>query len=366
MNYCKNCVLPDTRPNLYLDEKGVCNACNESLNKKKINWKERRSLLIDIISKAKKKSKGYDCLIPVSGGKDSTWQLINILNLGLNPLAVTWKTPARTEIGQKNLDNLINLGVDHIDYQINPKIEAKFMLETFKKHGSTAIPMHLAIFNIPLKIALKFSIPLIIWGENSAQEYGGDEKSINNFILNKNWFKKYGVTNGTTAKNWISKDITQKKLTPYLNSDWKLFDQNNIMSIFLGHFLKWDTENSYNVAKKNGFKSRSRGPKIGYYNFSDIDCDFISIHHWMKWYKFGFTRLMDNLSVEIRNNRITRGKALNIIKKSNNKPPQSDIGKFCKFVKIDKKKFFEIAEKHRNKNIWNKKNGVWRLNKYIS
>ena len=76
MNYCKNCVLPDTRPNLYLDEKGVCNACNESFNKKKINWKERRSLLIDIISKAKKKSKGYDCLIPVSGGKDSTWQLI--------------------------------------------------------------------------------------------------------------------------------------------------------------------------------------------------------------------------------------------------------------------------------------------------
>ena len=125
--------------------------------------KKRENLFHQVVKNAKGKGTGYDCLIPVSGSRDSTWQTIVCLEKGLNPLCVTWRTPGRTGIGQKNLDNLISLGVDHIDYTINPKIEKRFMLEAFVKYGSPAIPMHMAIFNIPLKIAEKFEIPLIIW-----------------------------------------------------------------------------------------------------------------------------------------------------------------------------------------------------------
>ena len=365
MKFCKSCILPDTRPNLFLNSNGICNACIDYKKKPLLDWKQREKHFQEIIKKFKNQYNDYDCIVPVSGGKDSTWKIIKCLEHNLKPLAVTWKTPSRTEIGQKNLDNLINLGVDHIDYQINPKVESKFMLETFKKFGSTAIPMHLAIFSFPIKIAIKFDIPLIIWGENSAREYGGLEKDISNYKLNKNWFKKYGVTNGTVANDWISKKITKKDLSSYYELNWKEINQKNIYSIFLGEFFKWDTQNSYKIAKKHGFKTNTTNIKTGYYKHTDIDCNFISIHHWMKWYKFGFTRAMDNLSLEIRENRITRNKAINIIKKLGEQKPVKDIKKFCKFANISEKKFFQIAERHRNKNIWLIKNKKWKLRNFI-
>ena len=200
-------MLPDTRPGLKILDDGICNACHNAQKKcHHIDWDKRKQQFEAVVDSVKKQSVGYDCLIPVSGGKDSTWQVVTCLEYGLNPLAVTWKTPARTEIGQKNLDNLISLGVDHIDYQVNPKVEKKFMYQALVRYGSTAIPMHLALFNIPLKIAVKFDIPLIIWGENSAFEYGGTEDERRGFKLDGRWLKKRGITHGTTAHNWMVTD----------------------------------------------------------------------------------------------------------------------------------------------------------------
>ena len=126
MRYCSNCILPDTRPNLVIGPNGVCNACRSHGTKAEIDWEARKQAFEAVVARAKSRSTGYDCLIPVSGGKDSTWQVVKCLEAGLNPIAVTWKTPGRTAIGQRNLDNLVALGVDHIDYQVNPKVERKF------------------------------------------------------------------------------------------------------------------------------------------------------------------------------------------------------------------------------------------------
>ena len=165
MKYCQKCILPETRPNLVIEDDGICNACKTHSTKINIDWDKRVSLFRDVVDNAKKRSKGYDCVIPVSGGKDSHWQVIKCLEYGLNPLAVTWKSPVRTKLGDDNLKNLIELGVDHIDYQVNPKVEKKYMYQALVRYGSTAIPMHMAMFNIPPKIAVKFDIPLIVWGE---------------------------------------------------------------------------------------------------------------------------------------------------------------------------------------------------------
>lgn len=163
MTYCTRCILPATRPNLVFDSSGVCNACRAHETKPRIDWVARERAFADVVSHAKARSGGYDCLVPVSGGKDSTWQVVRCLEYGLNPLAVTWKTPARTALGAANLANLVSLGVDHIDYQINPNVERTFMLAALERHGSTAIPMHLALFNIPLTIAVRYRIPLVVW-----------------------------------------------------------------------------------------------------------------------------------------------------------------------------------------------------------
>lgn len=366
MNWCKNCLLPDTRPNIFLNSHGICNACLNHKNKKEIDWDARSKHLGEIVKQVKKKKAPYDCVIPVSGGKDSTWQTIKCLEMGLKPLAVTWKPPGRTAIGQENLNNLINLGVDHIDYSISPKVEAKFMLSTFKEKGSIAIPMHLALFNIPLKIASKFNIPLVVWGENSALEYGEKDKNDKGFTLNQSWLKKYGVTNGTSAKDWISEDLSSRDLIAYENLSDLEFQQNDTKAIFLGYFLKWDPEITKQVSLNAGFKINPNGPRTGYYSYADIDDDYISIHHWLKWYKFGFTRTFDNLSIEIRNKRIEREEAIKIISEIGDQTPYKDIEKFCKFVDITKKDFFQISEKFRNKKIWKKNSdGVWYLPNFL-
>jgi N-acetyl sugar amidotransferase len=365
MRYCRACVLPDTRPNLTLDAEGVCNACRSHGTKPAIDWATRAQVFREMCGQLQKRTSGYDCLIPVSGGKDSTWQVVICLEQGLRPLAVTWRTPARTAIGQRNLDNLISLGADHIDYQISPRVESRFMLKALERFGSTAIPMHLALFNIPLKIAARFQIPLVVWGENSAFEYGSADEAHTGFKLDRTWYRTYGVTHGTTAADWIDAELTGKDLAGYFGPDPDELQAQGVRAVFLGWYFPWDPETSLAVARAHGFQSDPGGARTGYYDYADIDDDFISIHHWLKWYKFGFTRLFDNLSLEIRNGRMTRAQAVQIIRSRGDQTPIADIDKFCAFAGISRARFFEICERFRNHDIWVQDKGVWKIRDFL-
>jgi N-acetyl sugar amidotransferase len=360
MRYCSKCILPNTRPNLVIGSDGVCNACRSHGTKAKIDWSARQRVFEAVAAHARSRCGGYDCLIPVSGGKDSTWQVVKCLEAGLNPLAVTWKTPGRTAIGQRNLDNLVALGVDHVDYQINPKVERKFMLDALERYGATAIPMHMAIFAIPAKIAVKFHIPLIVWGENSAFEYGGSDEESTGFKLDGARLKRHGVTHGTTAKDWLSERLTERELTPYFGPGEPELDAAGVLAVFLGYYFEWDPDTTRRVAAGHGFVA-NQGPRTGLYDYADIDDDFISIHHWLKWYKFGFTRLFDNLSLEIRNGRVTREQAVEIVRMRGDETPQDDIAKLCEFLGITTQRFFEIAETFRNQEIWVRDGSIWKI-----
>jgi len=203
-----------------------------------------------------------------------------------------------------------------------------------------------------LKIALEFEIPLVIWGENSAFEYGDPSEEKMGFRLSNNWFQKFGVTNGTTAEDWVSDILTRKALTPYFGPDFDQLEALGVMAVFLGYYYEWDVETTRDVAKKYGFKGNPGGARTGIYNYADIDDDFLSIHHYLKWYKFGCTRSFDNLSLEIRNGRRTRVEALEIIREQGDCLPLEDIEKFCRFVGIELDEFFEIIEPFRNNEIW--------------
>lgn len=187
MKFCVKCILPSTRPGIIISEDGICNACKNSLSKEiDIDWKKREEEFDLLTQNIKAIGKEYDCLIPVSGGKDSTWQVVKCLEKGLKPLCYTWRPPSRTEIGQINLDNLIRLGVDHIDFSINPQVEKKFMLKTFKEYGSVAIPMHMAIFNIAPKFLFqKFHhTKLLMWQKLLVQ-------NVRRLLLELGLVKKY-------------------------------------------------------------------------------------------------------------------------------------------------------------------------------
>jgi N-acetyl sugar amidotransferase len=361
MRWCRSCILPDTRPNLTIGADGICNACRSHQSRREIDWAARARAFADVVARAKRQSAGYDCLIPVSGGKDSTWQVVTCLEAGLKPLAVTWRPPGRTAIGQANLDNLIKLGVDHIDYTIDPKVEARFMVKAFERFGSTAIPMHLALFNIPLTLAVRMRIPLIVWGENSAFEYGSADEAHTGFKLDRAWLETYGVTHGTTAADWIDATLTEKDLTAYFGPDPDSLEAEGVHAVFLGYYFPWDPETSFRVARVHGFRAAPEGARTGLYDYADIDDDFISLHHWMKWYKFGFTRLFDNLSLEIRNGRVTRDAAVAQVRARGDDTPTADIRKFCAFARLDEARFFTMAERFRNLEIWQRRGGTWTI-----
>ena len=360
--WCKLCLMPSTRPNLSFNNDEICSQCLNFKKIENINWNSRKSNFEKLVKKIKSKKKLYDCVIPVSGGKDSTWQVIKCLKMGLKPLCVTWKTPFRTKIGETNLQNLINLGVDHIDWTINQSIEKQFVKKTFFLSGSTALPMHYAIFSIPLKVAYKFDIPLVVWGENSAYEYGNDDP--NKFIgFNQKWLNKYGVNNNKSISFW-KKKISNVDLGSYELPNLKNLSKKTKI-IFLGDYFRWDPLVSFEISKKRGFQETSIA-NVGIYNFADIDDNTINIHHWIKWFKFGFTRDFDNLSIEIRKKRISKEIAIKQIKKTNlNYINKKSVSDFCKYIQINKDKFFKVVEKFRNKNIWHKKRGVWMIKDFI-
>lgn len=356
MRYCATCIVPYNRPNIAFDAEGRCN-CARAEQKDRIDWAAREADFRAVVAHAKSRSEGFDCVIPVSGGKDSTWQVVKCLEYGLRPLCVTWRPPGRTAIGQRNLDNLIQLGVDHIDWSISPAVEKKFTYLSLKKYGTNALPMHMAIFAIPANVAVRFGIPLVIWGENSAFEYGGSEESRTGFKLDGAWLKKHGVTHGTTARDWVG-ELTEKELAPYFGPDDAALAQAGVNAVFLGYYFRWDPVETARVAEQHGFR-RGDQARTGVWDFADIDDDFISIHHWLKWYKFGFTRSFDNLSIEIRNGRMTRDQAIATLRKRGDETPHADIEKFCAWLGITKAHFFELIEPFRNREVWKQRDGKW-------
>jgi N-acetyl sugar amidotransferase len=359
MRYCNTCILPDTRPGITIDADGVCSACLGHRDKEtRIDWEARAAAFHDLVTETKARAETFDCVVPVSGGKDSWYQIIKAQEHGLSVLAITWRTPARTAIGQRNLDRMIErLGVDHIDYSISPDVERRFMKAAFEEKGMTGLPMHMALFAIPIRLAVRLRIPLILWGENPQLEYGGNELERLATTLDAAWLAKHGCLDSTDADSWVGKEgLTERDLLSYRvprNPD------HDVRSVFLGAFFKWNSFENTRVAEAHGFEYGAGDLKTGTWDFADIDCDFISLHHFLKWYKFGITRAFDNLSVQIRQGMMTREDAVAEIARRGVEVPTEDIRRFCEFQGKLESWFWEVAERFRNPAVWRREGDAW-------
>lgn len=364
MRFCSKCLIPDSRPAVTFDDEGVCYACRSFAKRGEIDWDTRKQDFIALVEKVKNHPGPYNCMVPVSGGKDSTWQIVTCLEYGLKPLAFTQKVPLRTELGQRNLDNLVSLGVDHIDYQVDPRVESRFVRKAFFKYGAAGLPMHMAMYRMSLNVAYRFDIPLVVWGENSAIEYGSADSEISSFKMDSKWLKKYGVSHGTEPEDWISDDLSRRDLAPYLVPSDAEIDAKGMIVTFMAHFFPWSSRQSFEISSKHGFMNRPEGPKVGYYDFADLDDDIITVHHYLKYFKFGFTRAFDQLSLDIRNGILTRDEAIGKLRALGSQTPYEDIRNFCRFINITETEFFEVAEKYRNTAIWRKDGSIWKIDDY--
>jgi N-acetyl sugar amidotransferase len=345
ITYCTICFLPSTKPDLYFDKNGVCAACISYRGRKEIDWKNREVEFKQIIKRFRSTSNSaWDCIVPVSGGKDSTAQVLKILELGLNPLCVNSATCDLSEIGRKNIENIKQLGVDFVEFSPNLRVRSKLNKIGLDQVGDISWPEHVGI-------------PLIIWGENSQNEYGGPASASQNSVLNRRWLEEFGGLLGLRVSDLTDTyGISEADLVPYTYPSDDELAAVGVTGLFLGYYFPWDGLTNYFLAQANGFTSYGRVIEGSVVDYENLDNHQTGIHDYFKFLKYGFGRATDLVSVSLRRERITRLQGLELIKLHDGKYPWTYLGKplaeILNRIDLTVKEFDEICERFTNKDLF--------------
>jgi N-acetyl sugar amidotransferase len=353
VEFCRNCLYPDTKPSLELDNEGICAACKFSDEKDTTDWESRKKDLGKILDECRSKDGSrYDCLIPVSGGKDSHYQVHVIKNIfGLNPLLVSFHPRDLVPLGRKNIENLKNIGVDYIEFTPNPIIYKKLQKIGLVELGDVTWPEHHGIFAYTAQVAVAYNIPLMIWGENTVAEYVGTAKGP---ILDRKYLEEYGgyFLDKMKIEEVTKFGIDKKDLKPYIYPTDEEINTLGLRGIFLGHYFKWDIMKQLEIVKELGF-SVADVPKEGtYQNWENLDTKYTAMHDYFKWIKYGFGRATDHASMDIRARRITREKGLELVKEFEGKIPTRYFDDFLKDFELTRNEFYKIVDKFTNKDMF--------------
>lgn len=321
--------MPDTKPDLFLNDEGACNACRSFEKRKEIDWSARKKELNEVIGRYQSAdSSNWDCIVPVSGGKDSTYQVVRMLQLGLNPLCVTATTCHLSDIGRKNIQNIKNLGVDYLEFSPNPKIRRKLNKIGLTQVGDISWPEHVGIFTIPIRAAVQYKVPLIVWGENSQNEYGGPAADSKNNVLTRRWLEEFGGLLGLRVSDLIGLEgIEKKHLIPYTYPTDEELKNVGVTGIFLGYYIPWDGYANALISQGFGLTTLPTTIEGSIVNYENLDNYQTGIHDYFKYLKFGFGRASDISSLHVRRGRITREDAIQLVQLHDGKFPWTYLGK---------------------------------------
>ena len=356
MKYCKKCLYPDTKPQLVFNDDGICSACTNRKTKESIDWDKKREEFVKILDKySSKDSSNYDCIIPVSGGKDSTYQTYVMKEeFGLNPLVVNFHPLDQTNIGKKNLESLKKIGVDCIEFSPNPNVYQKLARFGLSELGDFQWPEHIGIFTVPVQIAVKYKIPLIIWGENPQLEYGQPTDINKDTILDREWNEKNGgyFLDKIKPEHMTKYGFEVKDLKPYLYPSDDEIKKVGVTGVFLGTYIKWDIFKQLEFVKTLGFSENDEIREGTYDRWENLDVYFSVFHDYFKFLKYGFGRTTDHVSIEIRYGKMTREKGIELIKKHEGKIPQKYLKEFLNAATITMNEFEEICDKFTSKELF--------------
>ncbi|MGN0471707.1 MAG: N-acetyl sugar amidotransferase [Lachnospiraceae bacterium] len=367
MKYCKRCLQPDTRPGIIFSKDQVCFACLYEESKKLIDWNKREQELHDIAEDAKRKARergnSYDCVIGVSGGKDSTFQAVYAREkLGLHPLLVNCAPDVITRVGQHNIDNLYNLGFDIITLRPDPKIARKLARRGFFEYGNIVKASEYCLWASSYIIADKFDIPLIIQGENAAltlgaaatQEQNGDAYSVVNL----------NTLQGCKASDWVDEETPIEQLFLYQFPDIENLKKKGIQAIFLQYYAKeWSQVYNADFAIARGIWGRSEEDlhDIGRYRrYTALDSDIQIVNQMIKYLKFGFGFATDEACYDIREGRLTREEAIWLVNEYDGKCGQQYIKMACDYLDVTEEEFWEVVDRYVNTDLFYKnEKGKW-------
>lgn len=349
MKKCTKCVLPETHETIQFDELGVCNICrNIEFKNQKINWQLKKQELDEIINEVKGKH-DYDCIVPFSGGKDSTWTLYYLVKeYGLKPLVVRFDHGFLRGQLQRNAElTFRTLGVDVLNFKPNWHTVRKLMLQSLLEKGDFCWHCHTGIFSYPMWVAIKERVPLVIWGEPSS-EYTAYYSYENDESVDESRFNKY-INLGINADDMylrLNGNVDKRDLKPFSYPPLQSLRDLDFKSICLGSYIKWDVEEqSKIISDELGWKGDAVEGVPPEYYYEKIECHLQGVRDYIKFLKRGYSRPSHLASIDIRNGRLTRVQGDSMVKQFEGKKPKS-LEIFLGYIGISEQVFNEIIEKH--------------------
>lgn len=362
--YCKKCLMPNSRPRIEFDSNGICNACKYAeIKHEHVDWNERREEFLRILDSYRSKAGSWDCIVPWSGGKDSTYIAYKLkFDFGMNPLLVTFSPQVPNEIGVYNREALISKGFDSIFFRPDQRVHRHLARRFFLERGNHKIAWDAGINAVPVSVAVKYNIPLMFYAEHGESEYGGK-------VLNKEAQKIRDFTEviehqiGDDPTNWIDENITAKDLNPYIYPAYEEVKKAGVKAMYFAYFFKWSTfENYIYIKDKIDFRTCPTGRSEGTFtDFDSLDDKSDNLYYYMQYIKFGFGRTVRDASRMIQNKQLSRKQGLELARKYDHEFPALYFKDMLEYLHLTQDEFYAIVDKHRNSEIWKQENGEWKL-----
>ena len=355
--WCKNCLNMSTRPRIEFNDSRICNACIWSAEKKKINWNKRKKILKNYLIKDQNQ---FNCLVPVSGGKDGSYVAYSLKNsFNARILCVTVRPSNELDIGKKNLLNFLKKDFDHLHITVNHSLVRKLDKIGFIDFGQGYYGWMIAIHTAVLRIAKNFNINLVMYGEDGEVEYGGSTKFKYVPFYGTEYMKKVFLNN---TYNHIIKKSRIKKAEKF----WFSFPKNlnrNLKIAHYSYFDPWDSYKNYLTAKKfMGLEELETSNTGTFTNFAQNDQELAALHYYLMYLKFGFGRATQDAGIEIRRGSMNRDQAINLVRMYDGHFPETYLENYLDYFSMSKKKFFQTIDSHVNKKLFSKIKGIWMPN----
>ncbi|WP_415323332.1 N-acetyl sugar amidotransferase [Candidatus Pelagibacter sp. Uisw_127] len=386
VEFCKNCVISNQRPSstveftqkntsnkhsIHFNENGICSACEFHKVKEKIDWIEREKQLIELLKKHKKKS-GYDIVVPGSGGKDSGYAAhILKYKYGMNPLTVTWAPHLFTNIGWKNFQNWLHVGgFDNFLYTPNGKLHRFLTSQAFQNLLHPFQPFIIGQKLVGPLISTKFDIPLVMYGENPA-ENGNKIEENQTPKMNEKFFSDQNIKDirlgGMSIEEIVLKhNFKLNDFEPYIPPKLNDIKKAKTEVHYLGYYLKHDPQECfYYSSENNGFMPNDERTEGTYSRYSSIDDKIDVFHYYTTYIKFGIGRATYDAAQEIRNKKITRSEGIGLVAKYDSEFPQKYFIEFLEYIGLTETNFWKKIDEFRSPHLWLKKNNIWKLRSTI-
>lgn len=361
IRWCTNCLSMSTRPRIQFDDRGWCNACLWAEKKKTLDWDGRQKDLENLLDKHRRKDGGFDCLVPVSGGKDGSYVAYNLKHKsGMNPLAVTVTPALPLPLGDENLRAFVRSGYNHVS--INPDYEAMRALNKtgFVEMGFPYYGWLISIQAAVVRTAVNYGIGLIFYGEDGEVEYGGTTETDKNPIYDVGYMKKIYLEGGY-EKVLRESGLSPERLYFFMFPDEAALANNRIDITHWSYFETWDPYRNYLVAKEHCGLKEADGSNAGTFtNFAQNDQALYALHTYLMYLKFGFGRANQDASIEVRRGAMDRQQAVNLVRLYDGQYPEQYMEMYLDYYKMTSDEYGAVLDRWANKDLFEKTGGRWK------